>query len=313
MRRQRNRECRKGRVIVWTVVALLCTYIIFTVFLYPRSGNHYLPGNIDTVSYAVEQDLRINSSNAILINLDNNKLLFEKNSGARIYPASMTKIMTAVVALENLNNLNKSVKLNEKMYSGIYAADAMVAGFLPNEEVRVLDLLYGLILPSGAECAIGLAEYVAGSEKAFVDLMNDKAQALGMDSTHFVNVTGLHDVEHYSTVEDIAVLLRYALKNDTFYEVFTTVYHSSRPTNLHKDGITYYSSLFANLNSAYFKDGSILGGKTGYTAEAGQCLASLAEKNGNRYILITCGARGDRKTQTLHIDDAIAVYAAVLK
>lgn len=261
--------------------------------------------------YEVTPDLQINSSNAILVNLDDEKILFERDSTAKIYPASMTKIMTAVVVLEHLNDLNESILLNEEIYSGIYAVNAMTAGFMPNEEARVIDLLYGLLLPSGAECAIGLAERVAGSESAFADLMNNKARELRMDGTHFVNATGLHDERHYTTVKDISVLLEYAIENDVFYEVFTAARHSSQSTNLHDGGITYYSTLFSNMDSADFDGGSILGGKTGYTEEAGQCLASLAEKDGKRYILVTCGAQGDRKTQNLHIDDAFAVYAAI--
>lgn len=239
------------------------------------------------------------------------KPLYDKDSAAKIYPASMTKIMTAVVLLENLNDLNEVIVLKEKMYSGIYEANAMTAGFLPDEEVRAIDLLYGLLLPSGAECAIGLAEHVAGSESAFANLMNEKAWELGMNGTHFVNATGLHDAEHYSTVGDISVLLQYAIDNGTFYEIFTASSYSSRPTNLHQNGVTFYSTLFSNMDSADFDRGSILGGKTGYTDEAGQCLASLAEKDGERFILVTCGAPGDYRIQKLHIDDTFTVYAAI--
>lgn len=250
--------------------------------------------------------LSINSSSAVLIKAADGEVLFEKNSTERIFPASITKIMTAVIVLENMEDLNQKVLLSKEVFN--YTSQASVAGFLQDEEVRAIDLLYGLLLPSGAECAIGLAEFVAGSESAFVDLMNDKARELGMNDTHYVNTTGLHDDNHYSTVEDITVLLRYAIENDTFFEIFTSDRHPTPPTNKHKDGITYYSTLFSNMDGADFKGGVILGGKTGYTTEAGQCLASLAEVNGERYILVTCGAHGDNKTQILHIDDALTVY-----
>lgn len=253
----------------------------------------------------------LNSQNAYLVDLENGSVLFEQNAGDKMYPASMTKIMTAIVVLEHCKDLDGEVLLGEAMFQTFYTANAATAGFLPGESVCITDLLYGLLLPSGAECAVGLAEYVAGSEDALTELMNAKARELGMNDTHFANSTGLHDRRHYSTVKDIAVLLEYALQNDTFYEMFTTAWHATQPTNLHSDGITYYSTLFANMDSAGFDGGAILGGKTGYTDEAGQCLASLAEKNGRRYILVTCGAPGDRMTQRLHIDDAVAVYAAI--
>lgn len=309
MRKQGNKRKHSAG---FTVVTLLCAAIAFwSVFhLFDSAHQAEAPTN-DFAGYEVAPDLQINSSNAVLISLKDEIVLFDKGCTTKIYPASMTKIMTAVVALENLNDLNESIMLKEEMYSGIYKANAMTAGFLPNEEVSAIDLLYGLLLPSGAECAVGLAEYVAGSESAFVDLMNDKAQELGMNSTHFVNAIGLHDAKHYSTVWDISVLLRYALKNDIFYEIFTAARHSSQPTNLHEDGITYYSTLFSSMGNSDYANCSILGGKTGYTDEAGQCLASLAEKNGTRYILVTCGAPGDKKTQNLHIEDAFSVYAAI--
>jgi D-alanyl-D-alanine carboxypeptidase (penicillin-binding protein 5/6) len=261
--------------------------------------------------YQIAHDLPVNSSNAILIRADNGDVLFDKNGEERIYPASMSKIMTAIVALENLRDLNEYIALNAEMYSRLYNAHASLAGFAAGERVRAIDLLYGLMLPSGAECGIGLADHIAGSESAFVDLMNDKALELGMNGTHFVNTSGLHDPQHYSTVSDMALLLRYALNNSVFYDIFTSAGHSVPPTNKQEEGLTFYSTLFANIDTPDFPDGFILGGKTGYTEEAGQCLASLAEKDGTRFILVTCGAYGDHRTRKLHIDDAFAVYAAI--
>lgn len=307
--RLKRRKRLSGYLIITCVcilVALWCGYRLYTF-----AGNGQPTGAADFIVYEVMPQVRINSANAILVDLEEEEILLDKNSAVRMYPASMTKIMTAVVALESLCDLNETIVLHEGMYSDIYEANAMTAGFLPGEEVAAIDLLYGLLLPSGAECAIGLAEHVAGSESAFAGRMNEKARELGMDGTHFVNATGLHDGEHYSTVGDMAALLEYALDNEVFYEIFTSARHSSRSTNLHRGGITYTSTLFANAGSADFDGGSILGGKTGYTEEAGQCLASLAEKDGKRYILVTCGAPGNRKTQNLHVDDAIAVYTAI--
>jgi D-alanyl-D-alanine carboxypeptidase (penicillin-binding protein 5/6) len=238
--------------------------------------------------------------------------LYDKDGGAKIYPASLTKIMTAVVALEMLGDLDEGIMLEQGIFSEIYQEDAVTAGFLPNEEVRAIDLLYGMMLPSGAECAIGLAEHLAGSEAEFAKLMNAKAQQLGMDGTHFTNAVGLHDAGHFSTVRDIAVLLRYALGNSTFYQIFTSDWHSSQPTGLHPDGISFSSSLFSIIGSGDFPGGAIVGGKTGFTDEAGLCLASLALKDGGSFILVTSQAPGGPQGQSPHIDDAFTVYSAIV-
>lgn len=249
------------------------------------------------------------SNNAVLINIDTQKVLYDKNGDETIYPASLTKIMTAIVALENLEDLNQSVTLSSGMFKGLYKEGASMAGFLPGETVPAIDLLYGMLLPSGAECCIGLAGYISGSEDAFVDLMNEKAKALGMENTHFTNVTGLHSSEHYTTVEDLALLLEYCLRSDTFREIFTSEKHSTEATNLHPGGITFYSTLFKNMTPSELRDNVILGGKTGYTAEAGLCLASLAKIHGKEYILITAGADGDHSTVQYDITDAFLIYS----
>lgn len=248
------------------------------------------------------------SSNAKLVRLSDHKVLFDKNSEDIIYPASLTKIMTAIVAIEHLTNLNQTIELSSDMFQTLYKEDASLAGFLPGETVRAIDLLYGVLLPSGAECCIGLSEYIAGSEDNFVALMNEKAKNLEMNQTHFVNSTGLNDPDHYTTVSDLVKLLEYALDNDTFRDIFTSSRHSTDTTSLHPDGITFNSTLFKNIDSPDFKDGSILGGKTGYTSEAGLCLASLAAKDNTEYILVTAGAKGDHNTEQYNITDALYAY-----
>ena len=185
--------------------------------------------------------------------------------------------------------------------------DATQAGFQPGESVRVRDLVYGVMLPSGAECCLALADEASGSEEAFVEKMNKKAKSIGMKDTHFMDCTGLHDPEHYSTAYDIALLLKYALHNDTFREVAESHFHSTPATNVHPDGITYYSTMFKNMSDTSVTGGEILGGKTGYTSEAGHCLASFAQIYDREYILVTAGAAEDA-TGVPHILDAKTIY-----
>ncbi len=268
--------------------------------------------------YKVENDSsaltaldKLNSSNAILVRLKDHAILMQKNSEEKIYPASLTKMMTAIVAIENLHDLKGEIKLTNSMFKGLYEVGASMAGFQPGEQVRAIDLLYGIMLPSGAECCIGLANKIAGSEKNFVKMMNQKAVDIGLENTHFENTTGLHDDNHYTTVKDLAVLLSYALKNDTFQEIFTSPRHSTPPTNKHIDGITFNSTMFEKLNDNNITGGEIVGGKTGFTSEAGLCLASLAKVNKQEYILVTVGAKGDSYSEQFNITDALAVYSSI--
>ncbi|MBN7773534.1 D-alanyl-D-alanine carboxypeptidase family protein [Clostridium aminobutyricum] len=256
---------------------------------------------------------KLNSPNAILIGLKDRTILMQKNSEDKIYPASLTKMMTAIVAIENLSDLNEKIELTNSTFQGLYEAHASMAGFQSGERVRAIDLLYGAMLPSGAECCIGLAGQIAGSEQDFVKIMNQKAADLGMNNTHFENATGLHNENHYTTVKDLSILLSYALQNDTFREIFTSSRHSTQPTNKHSGGITFYSTMFEDLNNQNIMDGEILGGKTGYTEEAGLCLASLAKVGKQEYILISAGAQGDHYSEPYNITDAVAVYSSIRK
>lgn len=247
----------------------------------------------------------INSSYAVLMQAGSGRFVGDINGETPMYPASMTKIMTTIVAIENLSDLNQEITVTNDMIANLYAQDATQAGFQPGETVQAIDLLYGVMLPSGADCCIALADTIAGSEEGFVELMNQKAEKLGLENTHFCNTTGLHADDHYSTAKDIAELLRYALKNSTFREIIESPYHSTPGTNVHPDGITFYSTMFKNLSDTTVIDGKIMGGKTGFTSEAGCCLASFAEIDGIEYILVTAGAY---QAGTPHIDDAVKLY-----
>ena len=253
----------------------------------------------------------INSPYAVLMQVKGGKIIGNMKGDEKIYPASMTKIMTVIVAIENLDDLDEEITLTQEMFAGLYEQDATQAGFQPGETVRAIDLLYGAMLPSGAECCIALADTVGGSRDGFVEMMNKKAQKLGMNGTHFCDTTGLHDPDHYSTVKDIAVLMKYCIKNDTFREIVETSRHSTGVTNIHPDGITYYSTMFKNLSDPTVTGGKILGGKTGYTSEAGHCLVSFAEIEGREYIFVSAGASGADGNTIPHIQDAVTVYNRV--
>ena len=248
------------------------------------------------------------SPEAVLMDADSGEVLAAKNADASIYPASMTKVMTALLVLEANPDLDTPVTLPEDIFPELRAEGASMAGFRPDETATVRDLLYGVLLPSGAECCEALAREVSGSEEAFVELMNQKAAELGMRSTHFCNPTGLHDPEHVSTVRDMARLLRAAMQNETFRAILSAGRYAVPATDLHPEGFTMTSTFWAELGDVSLRRGQFLGGKTGYTSAAGLCLASAAQVKGKRYILVTAGAKGNHGTEPYHIEDAVRVY-----
>lgn len=247
--------------------------------------------------------INIYSNNMVLYNLKENIIVDELNKEEKISIASMTKIMTTLVALENIDNLNEKVKLTSDVFEGLEEANASVAGFKLNQVVSYKDLLYGTFLPSGADAANALALNLFGSITNFVKKMNEKAMELGLSNTHFVNVTGLDEYNHYSTVNDVAVMLNEALKNETFKEIFTSNSYTTSDKLL-----TFYSTLVTTLNSYGIRANYIVGGKTGYTLDAGRCLASIAYDSSSDiyYLLVT--AKAPTTTNYYHLLDAKNIY-----
>lgn len=329
MNRMKRNWIRKHVPMAIKMVALACSLVVLVTasvtLLVPLrevspmkqqtqgEGDYHYPEVVEVgtndVSVSVEVPVSdTNSPDVFLMKADNGQVISENHGNERIYPASMTKIMTAILSIEETPNFQKKIRIPAEMFDVLYAENASRAGFEPGEAVTVEDLIYGVLLPSGAECCLTLANEIAGSEEEFVTLMNHKAQEIGMQNTHFSNSIGLHDENHYSTAADMAMLLRYALRSDTFRDVFTSNQYTTSPSNLHPKGLTFNSTLFRYLEDKTVTGGQLLGGKTGYTQEAGQCLASLADIEGEEYILVTAGAPGDQMTEQLHIDDAIKIF-----
>ena len=286
------------------VVAVTMLLVVFTADL-------IFGFNLSTPVVQLEEGLaqQIVSPNAVLVRLGDGEILLDKAAEERIYPASMTKIMTAIVAIENIEDMEEKVTLQPGIFEALRAQSASMAGFLEGESVRAIDLLYCALLPSGAEACEGLAALVAGSSEAFVALMNAKAESIGMEDSYFSNTWGMHDRRTFTTAKDMAKLLVYALGNELFYDAVTCLRYSTAGTNLHPDGITVRSTLFAGMSDNRIECPELLGGKTGYTSEAGLCLASFAEIDGETYILVTAGAKGSAKTEPFHILDAVRAYA----
>ena len=235
------------------------------------------------------------STHAVLVDLDSNSIAAQKNAMDRMNPASMTKILTVLVAAEQLKDPRQrqddtfTITLDITDYS--YVNKCSIAGFDRDETVTVRDLFYGTILPSGADAAVGLATYVAGSQEDFVKLMNQKLEDLGLsDTAHVTNCVGLYDEDHYCSVYDMAVILRAALANDYCREVLSAHTYTTSKTEQHPEGITI-SNWFLRRIEDKDTGGEVVCGKTGYVVQSDHCAASYYEsEDGKRYICVTAGA-----------------------
>lgn len=259
----------------------------------------------------------MSANTAILVDADTNEIVAGYNYEKKIYPASLTKILTLLVAAENIQDMDATYKFTSDDIDPLIEDNASRAGFEAGETVTMEDLLYSAILVSGADGTTGLANAVAGSEEKFVELMNAKIQELGLTGTNFVNASGLHNKNHYSTAIDIAVLTKAAMDNETCRKVLTTTSYTTSKTKQHKDGIELTSIIAQRIEGYYIDcdgdgeadDGiSIEGGKTGFTDEAKYTLSTVLDDNGHTYICVTTKSKDELKS----VEDQIAIYEKYL-
>lgn len=255
----------------------------------------------------VRLDDTIYSSYAVLIDLQSDTILAEKEARTVISPASMTKIMTLLVAAEHLKSLEDTVSITIEITDYCYVNGCSVVGYDIGETATVRELLYGTILPSGADAALALATYVSGSHEAFVELMNEKAEELGIAGTaHFTNCVGIYGEDHHCTVYDMAVILKAAMDNDLCREVLSAHTYQTASTEQHPDGQTL-SNWFLRRIEDHDTNQAVraVGAKTGYVVQSGSCAASWGEDaEGNSYICVT----GDAGSSWQAIFDHAALY-----
>lgn len=245
------------------------------------------------------------SSNVILIDEDAQIILMQRNADEIICPASMTKILTVLVAAEHVTDLDDTFTITLDITDYSFVHDCSNAGFARDETVTVRDLFYGTVLPSGADAAVALATYVAGSQEAFVEMMNEKIKELGLSETaHFTNCVGIYEEDHYCTVYDMAMMLKAAMDNELCREVLSTHTYTTSATDEHPEGITISNWFLRRIED---KDcgGEVLGGKTGYVVESGNCAASYAlDADQKGYICVTADAHSGWRC----IYDQVALY-----
>ena len=253
----------------------------------------------DPAAYGITADTiqlgeEFSSSYAVLIDLDSHAILAEKGADTVIYPASMTKILTVLVAAEAIDeaDLDNTFTMTREITDYCYVNGCSVVGLMVDETVTVRELFYGTILPSGADAAVGLATYVAGSQEAFVAMMNDKLEELGLsDTAHFTNCVGLFDEAHACTVTDMAAILEAAMNNDLCREVLGAHTYETAPTTDHPDGQILSNWFLRRIEDKDTGGLTVMGAKTGYVVQSGNCAASWAQdSDGHRYLCVTADA-----------------------
>ena len=245
------------------------------------------------------EEPELSSSYAVLMDAATGRIFYQKDADAKAYPASLTKVMTVLVAVEAVErgefSLTDSVTASDTRLEGM-VDDGSTAGIVPGETMPLQDLLYCALLASANEACNVIAEHIGGSVDAFVEMMNTRAEELGCTGTHFANTHGLPDENHYTTAHDIALIYREAISHDLFAEISGTVSYSVAPTNVSDVRELSNTNSLINQNATFYpgyyyeyaKDG-----KTGHTSAAGYCLVSSAEKNGVHVIAAVLGGQAN--------------------
>lgn len=260
-----------------------------------------------TTNNTITTGADIISERSVMIDLASGDILMQKGYKDRICPASMTKVLTVLVAAEHLTEeqLDDTFTITPEITQYVWKHDCSAVCWSDGEVVTVRDLLYGTVLPSGADAAVGLAEYIAGSQEAFVDMMNDKIAELGLsESSHFTNCVGLYDDNHYSTVYDIAIMMRAAIDNDLALKILSEHKYTTTSTPEHPNGIEI-SNWFLRRIEDKDTGGEVIAAKTGFVNESRNCAVSYGRDNeGNEFIISTQGSTSSWRC----IYDHVAMY-----
>lgn len=288
---------KKTFLALFLIIMLTCTLLCPAVSAYQLAG------------------FSVNAESVLLASLDTGDVLYQKNDTARVYPAAITKIMVALLMIENTPDLDSEIiTITPSSIEALEGTDSAI-NLKPEEQLTARQAIYYLLMASSNECANAVAEhYGNGSISGFIDMMNSRAEQLSMDGTHFANAHGLHDEEHYTTAADVYKLTVEALKHDVFKEAFGSTRYSLAATNKQSARTLVTTDYLHDRNNAlgpnYFYRFAT-GGKTGFTDEAGRCLVSTAEKGGYRYICVLMKSPvydASRNRVRLEFGDSMKLY-----
>ncbi len=234
--------------------------------------------------------LEIVAESAILIDADTGIVLYEKHPDKKLYPASITKILTSLLTIENCE-LNEKIKHSHEAIFGIGPGSSHI-GMRENEEITVEQALHGILLASANEVCVAVAERIGGNVENFMKMANERAKKIGAVNTHFTNPHGFHDDNHYTTARDMALIMREAIKNKTFVKIISTYTYTIPPTNIvNEERILHNSNKLINPYSGFYYKNCV-GGKTGFTDQAGNTLVTYCEKNGMNLISVVMKDQG---------------------
>ena len=249
----------------------------------------------------------IYSDHVYMVNTDTGKVVYELDSESIVYPASLTKVMTCILAIEHCS-LDEVVTIPSGLFDDVYADGGANINLRYGEEITVGDLIKTTMIRSACDSASALGYHVSGSIEEFAKLMNAKAIEIGATNTHFVNAHGLHDDNHYTTAKDMYLIAEYALKNQTFCDIISQYTCTVPATNKSEERTVYTTIDIENPEKDNYYP-YVTGVKSGYTGEAGRCLITKATKNGMSYLLVTLGANRDRYyNDNMAFTDAVTLF-----
>ena len=288
--------------------AILLAFLLIFTFSIPSQATETTEATTEhpeTTEYpndpSKEPDLVSNA--AIVIDASTGQVLYEKNAHDKKYPASITKILTTIIALDHNVNFDDTITMSENAIWGI-ERDSTNIGLDVGEKVTVGDCIYATMVKSANECAYAVAEYVAGDLESFAKLMNEKASEIGCEDTHFVTPNGLHDDDHYTTAYDMALITKYALQNDTFRQIAGTLSYTVPATNKSEEAVELWNgNKMINSSTSYYYE-YCEGGKTGYTTKANNTLVTFSKKDGLELICVILDCDGAKYAYT----DSKALY-----
>lgn len=258
------------------IFLLLALFVLFSYF--GPAASAYSPTGIE-----------LHAQTVLLVSMDTGTVLFEKNADQKVYPASLTKLMTAAVAVEQIQDLDQTITVPEYCITLLSGTDSSTANLKDGEQLTVRQLLYCMLVSSANDAANVIADFIGnGKISATVELMNEKAKELGMNGTHYANAHGLHDVEHYTTANDMLKLTQYIMTLPAIMDMCTTTRYTIPKTNRSDERILATSNLMTDRTQTYYYS-PVRGIKTGYTDPAGRCLISTASLDGYNYIAIVMG------------------------
>lgn len=268
-------------------IFLICV-LLLQCLIVPIFADELEP--VDEGPQPPDPDFHLDCKSVILIDLNSGRSVYEQDADERIYPASLTKIMTCLLALEK-GNLSDVLTFNENLLNGL-DEDSSSAGLIPGEQMTLENVLYCMMVQSANEACNAVADYISGNSADFIRLMNERAYELGCKDTHFANANGLHDERHYSTARDLAIITQAALKSETFKKITNTAQYVVPATNLAAERplkTTNQLILKSSSNPYYYSRAA--GVKTGYTGAAGRCIITTASGNGMNFLAVICGAK----------------------